>query len=211
MKTFYGCITVLGLFLLSTTAFAHKFIMSAWVEGDSVFVEAAFGDGSLAHQAKIEVFDNGSGKMLLSGETDDEGMFSFKIPQKVELLVKGNAGMGHQGEQVIPLEDITAALPGGEMASVSQEAGETDKKESPPAKQGEAVRPEVTGAAGISPDELSRIVEAAVEKKLRPIVRKLATAEQDKRPSPQDILGGIGYIIGLVGMGTYINYRSRKK
>lgn len=203
MKILQGSAIFFLLLFFSSTAFAHKFIMSTWVEGDTVYLEAGFSDGTTAKHAKIEVFDNSSGDKLLDGETDDSGEFSCKIPKKTELRIHGNAGMGHQGESIIPLEDVAEAFP-GDGADLSESAGSVTAETEAP-----VVSP-TPAAAGISEAELQKIVETAVEKKLRPLLRKMA--EQDmKGPSLQDIMGGIGYIIGLIGLGTYINYRRKSK
>jgi nickel transport protein len=200
MKFLPICALSVSLLFTSNTAFAHKFIMSAWVEGDRVFLEAAFSDGSSAKHARIEVFDNSSGDKLLEGETDESGEFSFKIPKKATLRVHGNAGMGHQGEEILAFEDIAEGFVEEDGAPAAAEI----KPEA--AQAANAPAPAVTG---ISKAELKKVVEAAVELKLRPIVRKLATEGKSEGPSMQDILGGIGYIIGLVGLGTYFNYRRK--
>ncbi|MGD8267671.1 MAG: hypothetical protein PVF55_05850, partial [Desulfobacterales bacterium] len=55
--------------------------------------------------------------------------------------------------------------------------------------------------------ELKTLIEGALEKKLAPIRRQLAQLAQ--RPSLHDIIGGLGYIMGLVGLGAYM--QSRRK
>lgn len=202
MKLIHICALSVSLLFTSNTAFAHKFIMSTWVEGDRVYLEAAFSDGSSAQHARIEVFDNGSGEKLLDGETDVSGGFSFKIPKKAELRVHCDAGMGHQSEEIVPLEDVAGGF--------AEEDGAPAAAESKP-EAAQAANAPAPAAAGISKAELKKIVEAAVEKKLRPIVRKLATEGKNEGPCMQDILGGVGYIIGLMGLGTYFNYHRKKK
>jgi nickel transport protein len=74
-------LTVLYLTMTAPWALAHKVLLSAYVEGDSVFVEGGFSDGTPCKNAGIEVFDP-SGKKLLEGKTNEDGEFSFKPPQK---------------------------------------------------------------------------------------------------------------------------------
>ena len=64
-------------------ALAHKVLLTAYVEGDTVFVEGGFSDGTSCKNARIEVFDP-SGKKLLEGKTNEDGEFSFKPPQKAD-------------------------------------------------------------------------------------------------------------------------------
>jgi nickel transport protein len=182
------------------SARAHKFFASAWVEGDEVYLEAAFGDGSLAHNAEVLVFDDKQNQ-LLAATTNENGEFSFKIPQQTALTIRVKAGMGHQDEVVIPLEEIQAAFAGGfptAAAPPSTAAGDAGQPAAAPA-----------GVSGITAAELQQIIDASLDKKLRPIVRKLAT-EDEGGPAFKDIAGGIGYIFGLVGVGAYFNYRRKR-
>jgi hypothetical protein len=61
---------------------------------------------------------------------------------------------------------------------------------------------------GLTGKELEQVVEQAVEKKLKPVMQMLSDLS-DPGPRISDILGGIGYIIGLVGIGAY--FKNRKK
>jgi nickel transport protein len=62
--------------------------------------------------------------------------------------------------------------------------------------------------AGITKEDIEQAVDQAVEKKLKPVD---ANAFRSERSGTQisDILGGIGYIIGMVGIGVY--FKNRKK
>ena len=56
--------------------------------------------------------------------------------------------------------------------------------------------------------EVEMIVERVVEEKLAP-VRKMLIEAHDNGPALTDIIAGIGYILGLVGLATYIGYRKK--
>jgi len=60
-----------------------------------------------------------------------------------------------------------------------------------------------SNAASTSPDEeaLTRKIEAAVAKRIRPLVREISELKEEVRF--HDILGGIGYILGLAGVAFY--------
>lgn len=178
---------------------AHKFFTSAWVEGDQIYLEAAFGDGSMAHNAEVIVFDDKDNR-LMTAATDEQGELSFKIPRKTALTIRVKAGMGHQDEVVIPLEEVAAAFTDVAPAADAP-ASAADGGTAQPAAA-------VQGVSGITAAELQRIVDKSLEKNLRPIVRKLATSDGGGA-DVQDIAGGIGYILGLVGLGTYFNYRRK--
>jgi nickel transport protein len=138
----------------------------------------------------------------MDGKTNEQGEFSFKVPQKTTMRIVVKAGMGHQGEAMIPLEDIEAVSDGViEPVPVQQEsevsAGNLEKRE------------QSAMVTSITAEDIQMAVEKALDAKLKPIMKKLA-ASKDTGPSVNDIFGGIGYIFGLVGVGAYFNYRRKK-
>ena len=58
--------------------------------------------------------------------------------------------------------------------------------------------------------EIEAIVSRQLEEKIQPLMRMVA-ASQEKGPTMGDIVGGIGYIIGLVGLGAYVRYRKERR
>jgi len=170
-------------------ALAHKVIVFAWAEGDTVFTESKFSGGKKATGARVLVFDS-KGEQLLEGKTDNRGEFTFKIPRLTDLRIVLDAGMGHKAEWTIPESEILEAR------------GVLDKKRS--------VEPSQPLAAGLSKEEIKEIVEDSLDRKLRPIVRMLADS-QSKGPSVNEIVGGIGYIFGLMGVALYFRNRGKKK
>ena len=50
-------LTVLYLTMTAPWALAHKVLLAAYVEGDTIFVEGGFSDGTPCKNARIEVFD----------------------------------------------------------------------------------------------------------------------------------------------------------
>ncbi|RPJ82913.1 MAG: hypothetical protein EHJ94_00830 [Deltaproteobacteria bacterium] len=201
------------VFFLEGTAYhadAHKVTIFAWVEGNTVYTESKFAGGRKAKNAPIVVYDQ-NGTKLLEGKTDENGMFSFEAPKKVEMKVTLLAGMGHQGEWVIPATDFT------------------DKEEPAPAKTDESassgilmkeirhdVAEEVSKDVSISPclnpEDIQRLIDNSLDKKLKPISIALHRLNNpDHAPSMSEILGGIGYIFGLVGVAAYVHARKEKR
>ncbi|MCG6894117.1 MAG: hypothetical protein LJE65_10960 [Desulfobacteraceae bacterium] len=197
------------LFILAPAipAQAHRVSVFAWVEGDTVHTESKFGGGRKAKGAVIEVYDE-TGKMLLTGKTDDNGAFSFAVPKIATLEVVLKAGTGHQGSWTVSEAEIREAKTG--MSTGSK----------PSAPSGEAAvealtPPSPTGTAGPAPmpvQELRNVVEEAMAEQLRPILGRLARLEdQAREPDLKDILGGIGYIFGLAGVAAYVAARKRNR
>jgi len=194
---FYYLVLLTVIIGISSPAIAHKATIFAWVEGDTVYTQSKFSGGRKAKHATVEVYD-AKGDKLLEGQTDEKGEFSFKLPKKAELKVVLLAGTGHRGEWRIPLEEIEGGVVDLDTRFQSQE--------SQPGKEFSR-----NMLPSISPVDIQEAVEKALDKKLKPILRRLAEDRQKEAEIKiTDIIGGIGYILGLVGIGVYFNYRKKK-
>jgi nickel transport protein len=197
-----------SLLLVCSQVGAHKVTVFAWVEGDTVHVESKFSGGRKTVAAPVEVYDS-QGNLLLKGVTDDQGAFAFKAPQKTEMKIVLLAGMGHRGEWTIQrsdFENTDVATPSQPPKTDSPSSPMTDKDQenrSAPSQSAPALTTE-----SVSADEIRSMVEEAIDKKLKPVMKSLADMRQSG-PSLTDILGGIGYIIGLVGVAAYVSSKRR--
>jgi nickel transport protein len=192
-------------FLTAHSAFAHRVSVFAWVDGDKIYLESKFAGGRPVKSGKVVVTDP-QGVELLSGMTNDEGEFSFKIPERTDLKIVLIAGQGHQAEWTIHKSEM-GDLPTGTAFEAGSEkpgaAGQTNVAINNPAAEEPA-----SAGKGIRPDELEAVIGSVLDRKLKPITRMLADLEQGG-PSIKDIFAGIGYIFGLVGVAAYV--QSRKK
>lgn len=182
----------LAVFLAAAPVHAHKVNIFAFAEGQQVFVEGYFSDGKRAQNSVVKVFSP-EGAELLSGTTDDQGSFTFTVPQTTDLRITLNAGMGHQTEYTL----TRAELAGGESVAGSDAGG----------GQAEGVGvdpPPATGAVPASP-ATEAMVRRAVAQGLIPVVRGLS--ELKERRGFSDIVGGIGFIFGIVGVVFYLKAR----
>jgi len=184
------------IIMMDVSIFAHKVNIFAYVEGDKVYTESYFNDGKMCVDSKIEVFNN-QGNKLLEGLTDEEGMFSFKIPSEDvidgDLKVVLTASMGHRAEYVIPTNELRGI------------AGLIKEKFEEPVP---AVSPEISS---FDLKEIQLLIEDALDKKLEPIMREMREIKksQEDKVSPTEIIGGIGYIIGIFGIVAYFLSRKR--
>jgi nickel transport protein len=164
-------------------AYAHKVIIFAWVDGNLVHTQSKFSGGRKVAKGLVEARDE-SGILVSKGETSEQGEYSFKLEEPRVLHIVLKAGMGHRAEWTLNREDF----------------GEPPMLSSPPTE-------DLSNAISLqNQDNLQEIVEEVLDRKLQPIHRMLAEQKEDKI-SFKDILGGIGYIIGLVGLAAYIRYR----
>ncbi|MGA1791628.1 MAG: hypothetical protein ACMUIM_09085 [bacterium] len=215
---YFRCLFFLCLVLLMTTwlpsvAKAHKVNIFAYAEGERIFTESYFNDGAPCKGSKIQVYD-AEGKEILEGETDEEGFFSFRIPQRMDLKIVLTASMGHKAEYRMSAAEIPE--------TVSQKIGDQGFASSPQERDsGEKMTAEVTDEnieeessnrplIPMDMDQLRSVVEDAVdramEKRMKPLIHTMARA-QGRGVSWNDIIGGIGYIFGLMGVILYFKKR----
>ena len=177
---------------------AHKVMIFAWVAGDTVYTQSKFSGGKKVNEGNVIVY-NQKGDKLLEGKTNENGEFSFKVPGKTALKIVIQAGMGHRAEWTVPLEEIEAEASGVTGMISSGSSGD---------KGIETSKHEVQ-VSGFGPEDIQIAVEKALDKKLKPVFKILAES-REHGPSVTDILGGIGYILGLFGVAGYFYGRRQR-
>ncbi len=193
-----ACVVLLGLLLLpGAVALAHRVNVFAYVENGEVVVECSYSKSKRVNHGRIEVRAVGSDEILLRGETDDQGNFRFPVPDKAlnsgaDLHILLQAGEGHQN-------DWTVAA--AEFVPVGTAPAPVPTASSAPARVGPS-------ASSESRAELEAVVNAALDAKLAPIKRMLLE-QTEAGPGLTEIVGGIGWIFGLVGVAAYFKSRSR--
>jgi nickel transport protein len=189
------------------SAFAHRVNVFAWVDGDMIYVESKFAGGRPVKSGKIVVTDP-QGVELLSGQTNDKGEFSFKIPQRTDLKIVLHAGQGHRGAWTIRAVEM-AGLPSGTVSETSAEKAVPSLPKNTVSKISENTGT-TTPDTDIKTKDLEGIIESVLDRKLKPITKMVADLQQ-QGPSIKDIFAGIGYIFGLVGVVAYVQSRKKKE
>lgn len=205
MKKIFLFITAIGLFTVFVSgAYAHKVQMFTYVEGDTVFVEGYFADGKKAMKSDVVVYDK-SGTELIRGKTNDAGQFNFKIPKETDLRIIVDAGMGHKTEYTLPAGEL-------HIADGNNKTGPapalSSRKEKSPEKAG-AEKGKASQTSTIDEEKLQAIVEKAVERSVSEAIRPLERSftEMQQKNSFTTIIGGIGYILGIMGIILYFKSR----
>ena len=193
-KIFGFILFMMACVVCTGPAMAHRSTIFAWVEGDMVFTESKFSGGRLVKKGDIIVYDL-EGNQLLKGKTDDQGKFSFVIPKKTAMKIVVQAGTGHRGEWTIPvceLEDVA-----GPQTEITTSRKTAPKKTEKQAK-----------VSHLSSKQIRLTIEEALDNRLKPVM-KILVESREHGPTFRDIFGGIGYILGLVGLAAYFNYRRK--
>ncbi|WP_449243123.1 cobalamin biosynthesis protein CbiL [Desulfovibrio sp.] len=181
-------------------ALAHKVNIFAYAENGSIHTESSFGGKRAVNQGIVEVRDTAGGELLLSGTTDDDGKWSFPIPARfrekrpgLTLVIK--AGEGHQGQWEMKPEDY---LESGAAAAPQPAAQAAEAQAAPAPSAAQAPADAAT---------LEQTVNRIVEAKLAPLRKQIGEAETGD-PGPAEILGGLGFIMGL---GALVMAARRRK
>ena len=189
-------VMALGMLMASplvSQAWAHKVNVFAWAEGDTIFVEGYYPGGKKSQNSLVEIF-NPAGTKLLEGRTNNKGQFSFKVPEKTDLKIVLTASMGHKNYFTFSASD--SEVDGSSPALV------------PERKHAHSVGKSVPVSTDIH--QLETIINEALERKLGPVI-KLISDSRRQGPSITEIIGGIGYIFGLVGVAVYFSNRRKKE
>lgn len=187
-----------GLLLIAADerALAHKVNVFAYAEGDSIHTESYFNDGRKCVNSTVTALD-ASGEQWVEGTTDDEGLFAFRLPElpalrRGDLKIVLVASMGHRAEYSLPANEVW----GGEAA--------------PDGQQATAQLPTASAASDPVSAESAQHLDQLLVQRLSPLTEAIRRLEkQQERASLQDVIGGIGYIAGLLGLYYYFRSRSR--
>jgi nickel transport protein len=187
------------LIMFCSQAHAHKVNLFAWYDGKMILSEGYFSSGNKAMDSTILVLDS-SGKEVFHGMTDKKGEFSFKPPGNGDYRLILEAGMGHRAEALVSVQ-------GMESKDAVQASLQT--AENPGLKEdGQAAENAHKGTVTLTSAEFEQILD----RKLNPIKEQLLKlAEQGNEVGFRDVVAGLGYIAGLMGLAIYLDQRKRKK
>jgi nickel transport protein len=206
------------LLLIPTTALAHKVSIFAYVEGNEVVVDAFYSKSSKVNAGRIIVSDEQTKEILLQAVTDENGALRFPVPAQAlaaghNLKLKLVAGEGHQNETLVAASEFSHLAPPKaptQNRETKKPSGKISAKTTEnPAPLAEKPLP----SPGISQAELEqtveRAVDRAVQRELAPL-RQMFQRQAEGGPGVVEIVGGIGYIVGLFGVAAFVAARRRE-
>lgn len=221
--TAFALLLAMNTALHADAAQAHRLHVFAWLENDQIMVECNFGNNRPAIDAPVTIIDQDTNKQLAKGVTDRTGHYSFHVPSVVReghtIGIVVNTGDGHRSEWIMPASELYAAS--SLTAGFDQEAIAMQKEGmSPNYRQPQA--PEITQpeqgrrqdfalqqAKIPGPEHLRMIIRDEMEQQLAP-VRKALAAQESAGPTLNEIIGGLGWIVGIVGIVLFFLSRSKK-
>lgn len=194
----------LTLIMSGSQVLAHKVNVFAYIEGNNIIIEGYFSGKAKAQNSLVEVFDQ-NGKKLLEGRTDVKGVWTFgahSIPTGVKSLrIVLEAELGHKGEYTLDLSEAPASS--GKQSSENPTVPNTLSASVPP------VVPTVGAEPGINQESLLHALSLMMDQKIEPLIKTIGNQErllleqQAGAPKMTEIIGGIGWILGLAGITAF--------
>jgi len=118
--------------------------------------------------------------------------------------------MGHMAEWTIPAEEITMVGLVSKTSTPEKGIKSTTEKAIPLIGTKTGGKRPVPTAVGLSRQEVKALIDESLDRKLTPITNMLADS-LDRGPRISEVIGGIGYIFGLVGVALYFSTRRKGK
>lgn len=198
--------------MVASPALAHKTSVFAAVQGKTISGEAYFRDGTPVRGARVTAFDP-DGKPLAETQTDSQGKFSVPIARRCNHRLVVDAGDGHMAEYLVHAEEIPADLPGEKPSATAAAATAAPAAKIDPAAKANAKADGVPreGQSVPASDALAGVRAELEALRTQLVQLRRDLAEKDDRARWSDVLGGIGYIIGLTGFAFYFLGASLKK
>jgi nickel transport protein len=187
---------VLALMLLTPSpALAHKLNLFAQAQGGAVVGHAYFPGDVPAQHIDVIARDR-SNHELARTKTDEQGNFSFPATSKTDYQITAETSDGHAASFTLSAAELPNSLPSNASDTTSEYR--------------EVIKPTVEhGAAGngTSPSPLSDQING-LERQIQALRDQVDRSEQKLRL--RDILGGVGYILGLAGIALLVKSRRTK-
>ncbi len=168
--------------LLPATATAHKITAFTDIEGNRVEISAYFNNRTPVKKGEVKVYDSG-GKLVFEGKTNKEGVIDLNLkPGKYRAVVI--AELGHRAEATFTV----------------------GKEESKEVKNPPDIQVKKNYPCQFSEEELRKVIR----EELLPLREALLKIEEENSEvSLRDIIGGIGWILGIFGGALLLSNRRR--
>jgi len=177
-----SAIALLFLSLLNTPVHAHLLKIFATAQGDRIQGSVYFAGGTPAPLAQIELSTT-DGHPLAQLQAGKDGEFSYQVGASTGVLLTAETGEGHFAKWTIEPSELTGPT--------------TDHNKHPDKVEQHSANQAVP----------NNDIELAIARQITPLRKQLVSLEEHIRF--QDILGGLGYILGLAGFAAW--HYSRKK
>lgn len=190
-------------------ALAHKMVVFATGADHAIEGEVYFHGGEPARDVKVTLVASGD-QVVGETTTDREGKFRFPVRFRCDYRVIADAGAGHGAEYTVPADELPADLP---------QRGAEDRPGKKPSEPAVSPVPDEHAAAtpSESHDEPLAVPDAdRGNADVEAIGRQVAALRRDfdryrNELRLRDVLGGLGYLLGIMGTAFYFLGVRRKE
>jgi nickel transport protein len=190
---------ILAVALHAAPAWAHKLSVVAVAEGTTIRGRAYLHGSAAVRGATVSVFDP-QGQKLGQTTTDEQGKFTLEARTRCDHRIIVDSGDGHRAECEVRAAALPASLPArGELGSPAADQ--------PP--EGPATPAVGPGAPAPAEDQQLKAKVELLAQQVEQLQTRVAEFGQQARL--QDIVGGLGYILGLMGLAFYFLGVRRKE
>lgn len=189
MARFSALFALLGI--MCAPAQAHLLKVFAFADGNRIQGSTYFIGGAPASGATVRMM-NSDGDVLATIAPDADGEFGYEAKSGEDHIIVADTGDGHVAEWVVTAAELTS-----HVASTAGSGADSAPSFS-----------ETASAAAQTRSDLATLVEKAVARQIRPLREQIIANEEQVRL--RDIVGGIGYIIGLAGLSAWWQQHRRR-
>lgn len=181
---------------------AHALHLFAGAEGERITGHAYFSNGTPAPGAAIEVI-TADGTVVSEATADSSGDFSIPVSERADFSVVASLPDGHRAAFLITADELTSALPMRQQADADAAPAVADGTE------GSSVSlADPHDTATLDRETLEAIVDEAVARQVRPLRQDVHAYQAEIRM--RDVLGGLGYILGIAGVAFFVLGRRQR-
>ncbi len=203
LAIFLLCLAMPGL------ALAHSVYVFAWVEGTQVCTESYYSPKNMVRGGTVTMADM-AGNTLAQGLSGQDGVLCFALPARAQALeFSVLAGVGHKGSFTLAEQALVAAMGNTAQASTTP-AQEAHTSTGAQAETAPLHPPSPDTAQAPSEALIRAIVQEELRKQLSPMRQYLAEKLEATDPGIRDIVGGIGWLVGLGALGFWYSQRRNK-
>lgn len=177
------------------SASAHKLSLFAMAEGTEITGKVTFAGGAPATGAKVRI-EGPDGTVLQTVAVDAQGAFRFQVTQRMDHVVLADTGDGHAERAEVHWENFPDSLPMAKGRTTIE--GDGDHAHGHPHVDGQSAQTEGT----------TDQIEKAIARQVGPLRMELAAYQDEIRF--RDIIGGIGYILGVAGLLAWFHSRRKR-
>jgi nickel transport protein len=181
-------LTVLGILVFQGSVQAHQLRVFAHAKQDRIAGEVYFAGGQKLENSRVSLSNLSGDDEIATTRTDADGRFSFPVNVRQGYRISANSGDGHVAHWDVQMSEVIMSDPASHSLQTPNPAS------SPPLHEPQS-------------DNLKTLIESAVSGQVAPLRAELQEVRDERRI--QDILGGIGYIVGLAGLGMFWLSRRR--